>query len=149
LIRRLLSEERGYSLVEVMVSIVLLTIAILPMVGMFDMGLNNATTAGNYDSARALANSNLDKVRALPWSSVTGPTSTYEPVNAPITGSNPAAGQPVICDQGVFTCSVTTTYVNDENDDFSQATAVTTRVRAVVTVTWQGKSYTATGLKAR
>jgi len=146
LFRRRLGEESGYSLIEVMVSIMLLTIAILPMVGMFDMGLKSATQAGNYDSARALANANLDKVRALPWSSVTGATATYEPVNAPITASNPAAGQPVSCNQGLYTCSVTTRYVND---DFSQATAATPQVTVAVTVTWQGKSYTTTGLKTR
>ena len=31
--------ESGYSLVEVMVSIMILAIAIIPMVGMFDLGL--------------------------------------------------------------------------------------------------------------
>ena len=31
--------ESGYSLVEVMASIIILSLAILPMVGMFDMGL--------------------------------------------------------------------------------------------------------------
>ena len=145
--RKRLREESGYSLVEVMVSIMLLAIAIIPMIGMFDMGLKSATTGGNYDAARALANANLDKVRALPWSSVTGATAAYEPTNAPITASNPAVGQPVSCNQGVFTCSVTTTY---RNDDFSLANnVVTTQVQVDVIVTWQGKNYTIIGLKTR
>ena len=37
------SEESGYSLVEVMASIVLLSIAIIPMVAMFDVGLRTVT----------------------------------------------------------------------------------------------------------
>ncbi len=150
MIRKLSKEESGYSLVEVIVSIFILAAAIIPMVGMFDMGLNAATRGSNYDKARALANTNLEKVRALPYLSVTGATATYEPINAPITASNPAAGQPVSCSPpspSVFTCTLTTTYVND---DFSQATGVTTKVKVVVTVQWQGTSpYTTTGLKTR
>jgi len=103
MIRKLVNEESGYSLVEVIVSIFILAAAILPMVGMFDMGLNTATTNGNYDAARALANTNLDKVRSLSWSAA---TSTYQPTNA----TNPAVStRSVSCDQGVFTCNVKTT----------------------------------------
>ncbi len=46
-----LKDETGYSLVEVIASIIILSIAIIPMVGMFDMGLNAATSSGNYDTA--------------------------------------------------------------------------------------------------
>src|SRR5204863_2984077 len=56
--------EAGYSLVEVMASIVILAIAIIPMVGMLDMGLKTATSGSNYDRARALANTNLEKIKA-------------------------------------------------------------------------------------
>ncbi len=51
--------ESGYSLVEVMASIIILTLAIIPMVGMFDMGLQSATRGSNYDKSRALANLKL------------------------------------------------------------------------------------------
>jgi prepilin-type N-terminal cleavage/methylation domain-containing protein len=67
LIDRLLKEERGYSLVEVIVSILLLSIAIIPMVGMFDMGINSATKASDYDKARALANLKLEQAKNLPF----------------------------------------------------------------------------------
>lgn len=50
--RKRLREESGYSLVEVMVSIIILAIAILPMASMFDMGLNSATAGSKYDKAR-------------------------------------------------------------------------------------------------
>ncbi len=52
-----------------MVSIMILAIAILPMVGMFDMGLNSATTSSNYDKARALANLKLEEAKSLPFDS--------------------------------------------------------------------------------
>ena len=58
-------EESGYSLVEVMASIIILTLAILPMVGMFDMGLQTATRGSNYDKSRALANLKLEEAKNL------------------------------------------------------------------------------------
>jgi prepilin-type N-terminal cleavage/methylation domain-containing protein len=70
LFRRLLNVESGYSLVEVMVSIIILAIAILPMVGMFDMGLRSATAGSNYDKARALANLKMEEAKSLPFATV-------------------------------------------------------------------------------
>jgi prepilin-type N-terminal cleavage/methylation domain-containing protein len=132
LIHRLYNEERGYSLIEVMVSIMLLAIAILPMVGMFDMGLNSATTGSNYDKARLLANANLEAVSALPYSDA---KVTYNP------------GTPVDCSEGVFTCEVTTTYVDD---DFDPAPTSINMMLVEVTVEWpNGNSFATTGFKAR
>ncbi|CAA9232694.1 MAG: hypothetical protein AVDCRST_MAG93-958 [uncultured Chloroflexia bacterium] len=67
---RLLKEESGYSLAEVIVSIFILTAAIIPMVGMFDMGLNAATEGSNYDKARALAKKQLEQAQSLPYTTV-------------------------------------------------------------------------------
>ena len=79
--RRRLNEEAGYSLVEVMVSIIILAIAILPMVGMFDMGLQSATRGSNYDKSRALANLKLEEAKSLPFPSLQN--------NFPVAGSTP------------------------------------------------------------
>jgi len=144
MIRKLSKEESGYSLVEVIVSIFILAIAIIPMVGMFDMGLRSATTGGNYDGARALANANLEKVRSLPYPQA---RATYQPVNA----TNPEdPNRHVSCDQGIFTCKVATTYVNDAFAENPAGTTDTLKMRVVVTVTWQGgQNYTITGLTTR
>ena len=53
-----------------MVSIMILAIAILPMVGMFDMGLNAATKGSNYDKARTLANLKMEEAKSLPFADV-------------------------------------------------------------------------------
>jgi prepilin-type N-terminal cleavage/methylation domain-containing protein len=74
-----LREETGYSLVEVLVSIVILAIAILPMFAMFDMGLNSATRGSTYDKARALANKQLEQAQSLSY----GTVRTAFPTNAP------------------------------------------------------------------
>ena len=67
---RRLRDETGYSLVEVMASIIVLTLAILPMAGMFDMGLNSATSGSNYDKSRALANLKMEEAKSLPFAVV-------------------------------------------------------------------------------
>ncbi len=69
MIHKRLRDETGYSLVEVMASIVLLTLAILPMAGMFDMGINAATKASDYDKSRALANLKMEEAKSLPFDS--------------------------------------------------------------------------------
>ena len=53
-----------------MISIIILAIAILPMVGMFDMGLNTATMGTKYDRARTLANSVLEQAKMLDYETV-------------------------------------------------------------------------------
>jgi competence protein ComGC len=77
--------ESGYSLIEVMVSIIIMTLAILPMVAMFDMGLNSTTVGSNYDKARMLANVKLEEAKNLPYDTVRnnfpeplGTTTTYD-----------------------------------------------------------------------
>ena len=62
-------KESGYSLIEVMVSIVIITIAILPMMAMFDMGIRSTTEGSNYDEARMLANLKLEQAKNLPFDS--------------------------------------------------------------------------------
>jgi prepilin-type N-terminal cleavage/methylation domain-containing protein len=62
-----LREEYGYSLVEVMAAIVIMTIAILPMAAMLDTGLRSATKGSNYDKARTLANLKLEQAKNLPF----------------------------------------------------------------------------------
>jgi Tfp pilus assembly protein PilV len=140
LIRKLLKEETGYSLIEVIVSILILAAAIIPMAGMFDMGLKAATKGGNYDGARALATANLEKVQALPYANA---QANYRPVNDP--PADPTRS--VSCSQGIFTCNVKTTYVDNS---FAPNSAATTKMQVEVTVQWPGGiNYSTVGLKAK
>ena len=148
MIHRLLNEERGYSLIEVMASIIIMGIAILPMIAMFDTGLNSATTGSNYDKARMLANANIEKVQSLSYLSA---RTTYKPLNA-----DPPGG-PVPCDESMlslaeqnrFDCEIETTYMDLENGDYVPDPSATIQMRVVVTVEWDDNNYTTTGLKAR
>ena len=82
--RSRLAQEAGYSLVEVMASIMILAVAIIPMVAMFDMGLNAATRAGNYDRARAFATERVERAKSLPYADVKG--------RFPVPSSTPGDG---------------------------------------------------------
>jgi len=130
-----LKDQSGYSLVEVMVSIMILAIAIIPMVGMFDAGLRAASTSGNYDKARALANANLEGVKAMKLSSVRN------------LSSCPKSGE------SGFTCSVTSTSVYvDALGEFQDSgpTDPKDMLRVEITVGWgDGNTYSTIGLVAR
>jgi prepilin-type N-terminal cleavage/methylation domain-containing protein len=144
LIRRLIKNEAGYSLVEVMVAIMLLAIAIIPMVGMFDMGLKAATQGSDYDKARALANQKLEEIRALPYKSP-------DPLSAGTANSvveKYAPPGPASATEGIFTYTVQTKFVDANLANPSDSPA-TPQMRVQVTVNWEGnKSYTTTGYVA-
>ena len=138
-------EEAGYSLVEVMASIMILTIAIIPMVGMFDMALNAATRGSDYDKARTLANGKLEEIRALPYDTPGSPADSVVELFPP--------GTPVNGSQGSLTYTVTTTYFTENPDtgNLEPADNAPTRpmMRIAVTVTWGGSnSFTTTGFVA-
>src|SRR5688572_11304449 len=67
LLRKRLREEYGYTLIEVTVAIIILAVAILPMAGMFDIGLNAATQSSHYDKARTLANLKMEEAKSMPF----------------------------------------------------------------------------------
>jgi hypothetical protein len=69
LFRKRLKEESGYSLIEILASIVLLTIAIVPLVGVFDSALKSTTVSSNYDKARALSDLKMEQAKSLPFDS--------------------------------------------------------------------------------
>ena len=154
--RKLLTDESGYSLVEVVVAMMILAIAILPMVSMFDAGLRAAVVGSNYDTARALANEKLEEIKALSYRDPDNPAGApansilekYKPVNEPSTAAGGLGpGAPVTGTSGIFSYTVTTTYVQQDFNTIPATPIRTSFVRVVVQVTWQGKSITVTGIR--
>ncbi len=142
-----LKDEGGYSLVEVMVAIMLLSIAIMPMAGMFDAGLKAATQGSNYDKARALANGKLDEVRALRYADL---IAKHPPVNGSPAGATVAC-PPSPPDYGPFTCTIKTTYVDYVGDSLQPSSTAKSAAQIDVVVKWDGgsKSFATTGLKTK
>jgi prepilin-type N-terminal cleavage/methylation domain-containing protein len=138
---RRLEEESGYSLVEVMVAIMILAIAIIPMVGMFDAGLRAALLGGNYDVGRAFANEKLEEVKALSFDQV---LSRYPEDSTTACNPGPPAGSPVT------SCTVETDYVRLGPSDVSSTDGsgdyATTMLQVTVIVQWSGGTYQTTGL---
>lgn len=153
-----LKDEGGYSLVEVVVSIMILTVAIIPMVALFDTGLNTAVLGSNYDKARALAKKQLEQAQTLPYNTV---RSNFP--NAPCTFDGNG-----LCESAnrtdpdsefsSFRYTIRKQYVLPDNDaapsGFNDSNTQTAFMRITVEVGWGGASfndntYTTTGLKSR
>lgn len=138
--------ESGYSLLEVMVAILLLAIAIIPMVSMFDAGLRAATQGGDYDQARALANKQLETARSLPYQDLQDdfPVGSSAPDAA--TGTYESADQ-TDADFPGFTYKVRKAYARLGTTDVVEDAGTRTMMRVTVTVSWDdGKSFSTTGL---
>jgi prepilin-type N-terminal cleavage/methylation domain-containing protein len=159
LFRKRLREEYGYSLVEVMASITILAIAILPMFTMFDMGLNGATRGSNYDKGRALANKQLEQAQSLSY----GTVRTAFP-NAPCAFDGSGRCEvgnlevPAAEDPGGrfdrFRYAIRKQYVEPNGNGFVNAADDTGMMQITVVVGWGGAAfndvtYTATTLKVR
>jgi hypothetical protein len=55
-----------------MVAMVVLTVAVVPMVGMFDAAIGAADTSADYDKARTCAVQKLEHLKSLPYEAVEG-----------------------------------------------------------------------------
>ena len=131
--------ESGYSMVEVMAAIMILALAILPMVGMFDTAVRAVILGGNYDKARALANERLEEVLALPYRKPGGDADSVIERYPP--------GSPTAGTDGMFTYTVRTKFVDADFSTPSNSSP-TSQMRVEVEVEWQGKSYTTAGFVA-
>ncbi|MGB3635181.1 MAG: prepilin-type N-terminal cleavage/methylation domain-containing protein [Rubrobacteraceae bacterium] len=124
--------ESGYSLIEVLVAIVILAVAILPMVGMFDAGLRASVVGSKYDRARVLANENIEKVRALEYEEA---RDDYPPNGTPVSGT-----------EGIFDYEVDTEYAKLDGGEVIEDSGARGMMKVTVTVEWEDKSYTTSGL---
>jgi len=134
-----IGSESGYSLMEVMVAIMILAIAIIPMVGMFDAALRAAVAGSNYDGARSLANEKLEEVRALPYERPGGTADSVVELYPPAT--------PVVGTEDVFSYTVLTKFVDADFSDPHDSPS-TPQMRVEVEIEWEGNSYTTTGYVA-
>lgn len=60
-------QERGFSLVEVMVAIVILTVGLLSLAQMMVLATNSNSLSGRMTSASALAKEQLERLKATPF----------------------------------------------------------------------------------
>ena len=65
--KRSLRDERGFSLIEVMVAIVILTVGLLSLAQMMVLSTNANTLSGRMTSCAALAKEQLERLKAAPF----------------------------------------------------------------------------------
>jgi hypothetical protein len=152
-----LAGDRGHSLVEVMVSIVILCVAIIPMVSMFDVGLSLATGGGHHDNARAFATEQLELATAMSYDAVrdTLPAGASAPDGG---GSYASSEQPVPASAGLpegATYSITRKYVEVVPPPSGAGNAVMTEtgidggmLRVDVVVSWEDHTHGVSGVSA-
>jgi prepilin-type N-terminal cleavage/methylation domain-containing protein len=165
LFRKRLREESGYSLVEVMVSIIILAIAILPMASMFDMGLNSATAGSKYDKARALANLKMEEAKSLPFDSAddaiqdvkdnfpelpppAGTLTTYDEFGHYTDVSDPPKTEPGFPNSMTYVIEKQYMQPPTDSGDWNPSDTPTGLIRVTVTVNWDGNTYHTFGLVA-
>lgn len=155
MLNKLVKNESGYSLPELMVAILILTATIVPMASMFDGGLRAAGKGSNYDKARALSNKQLERAKSLPYnstdSSVTDAKDNF-PSIAPTT-TNYSGGKAMANDQkdpdaeyAEFRYDAVKEYIaaNGGNTASFAATGNNTdsgMIRVTVTVKWGGSNF--------
>ena len=111
-----------------MVAIVVLTIAIVPMAGMFEAALEAANASGDYDEARACAVQKLEQAKSLP----------YETVAGGLPGG--------VCEPSGFGYRMATRSIGMDLDSGSGDEGLT---MVTVTVEWGGNSYRVSGVVSR
>lgn len=159
--------ESGYSLVEVLAAIVIMTVAILPMIAMFDTGLHSATTGSNYDKSRALANLKMEQAKNMSFDSLGDnfpePT-TYNGSGYYQSGWLEESGA-ASADFTNFEYRIEKQYMDqpctddpvadppdpcDPSEDFVTSSSATDLIRVTVTVRWPNNNeYTTHGLVTR
>ena len=119
----------GSSLVEVMVAMVVLTVAVVPMVGMFDAAIGAADASADYDKARTCAVQMLEHLKSLP----------YEAVQGGLQGG--------VCTPSGFRYTIATRAIGPDLGDDTGEEGLT---MITVTVDWDGEdSYVVWGVVSR
>src|SRR5215212_3008406 len=147
-----------------MASIILLSFAILPMAGVFDMGIEGATAGSNYDKARTLANLKLEEAKSLPFDStnnavqdlndnfpeLAGTTTAYDGSGRYQSAWKSVTG-PASANFANFQYRIEKQYMEvptASSVQFNTSSAATKLIRVTVTVQWgDGNIYTSFGLR--
>jgi Tfp pilus assembly protein PilV len=112
-----------------MVAMVVLTVAVIPMVGMFDAAIGAADASADYDKARTCAVQKLEHLKSLP----------YEAVEGGLQGG--------VCNPSGFGYTVATRSIGTDLGDGSGEEGLR---MVTVTVDWDGEnSYVISGIVSR
>lgn len=83
---------RGFTLVELLVAMAVLTLALLAVAAMLPVASTNVDYSGGTSQATALAQRRLEQVRNLPFATVAGMVTAADPPNAPASSAETITG---------------------------------------------------------
>lgn len=93
---RMRSDESGFALIEIIVSMVITLIVMSALLGVFVSSLSTISLAKQRQSATALATQVMEQLRALPYNTVTASTTSTAPTGDPnVEYVSPAKFKPV------------------------------------------------------
>lgn len=101
--RRANTEDAGFTLIEVLVSLLVLSVGIVPAFAVFPRSHANAATAQNLQIASQLGTDSIEQLRGTPWATLTAGALRHSvsfPAGAPVadrvtfTGGLPSAYRP-------------------------------------------------------
>jgi type IV pilus assembly protein PilV len=67
---KVLTKEKGFSLLEVIIALFILAIALLALAGLMASTMRNTSFGGHMTEAATFAQDVLEKLRAAPWASI-------------------------------------------------------------------------------
>ena len=76
--KRMLRTEKGFTLIEVMIAIVLFAIGLLAFAGLEIVALRNSTYSKEYGKANTYAQQKVEEMKGTAWTSVSAGSDTLE-----------------------------------------------------------------------
>jgi len=77
-VKRVLRTERGFSLIEVMIALVLFAVGLLAFAGLEIVAVRNATYSKDYGKANTYAQQKVEEVKGTAWDSASSGSDTLE-----------------------------------------------------------------------
>ena len=76
--KRMLQTEKGFTLIEVMIALVLFAVGLLAFAGLEVVALRNSTYSKEYSKANTYAQQKVEELKGVSWASVAGGSDTLE-----------------------------------------------------------------------
>jgi prepilin-type N-terminal cleavage/methylation domain-containing protein len=77
-VKRMLQTQKGFSLIEVMIALVLFAVGLLAFAGLEVVALRNSTYSKDYGKANTYAQQKVEQMKGMSWASVSGGSDTLE-----------------------------------------------------------------------
>ncbi|OPY57738.1 MAG: hypothetical protein A4E55_01458 [Pelotomaculum sp. PtaU1.Bin035] len=120
-------DERGLTLVEILVAFVILTTALVTMLDIFVLGKRYNADTCRYNTAMALAQSKIEEIKSMAFNSVSNAALKSFSLESDYSQFDGFAYSVTVVDSGLITKTVTVT-VYYEDEDMPKELAMTAEI---------------------